>query len=207
MICVVDAGLGNVRAMCNMLTRIGVDVRASAERAVIESASRIILPGVGAFDRGISNLRAHGLVEVLAACALERRVPVLGVCLGMQFMGTGSEEGGEGGIGWFREQAVHLRKLGQADQMRVPHMGWSYLEPKSAHPLLEGLDRDARFYFAHSYAMRCDAEDAIACSSYAGARFAAVVGRGNIAGVQFHPEKSHRFGMQLLRNFAAWGGA
>jgi glutamine amidotransferase len=206
MICVIDAGLGNVRAMCNMLTRIGAEVRASAERSVIESASHIILPGVGAFDRGMSNLRAHGLLEVLAACAVERRVPILGVCLGMQFMSAGSEEGSETGIGWFPERATHLRKLADGAPMRVPHMGWSYLETASAHPLLKGLDGDARFYFAHSYAIRGDAGDAIACSSYAGVRFAAIIGRGNLAGVQFHPEKSHRFGMQVLKNFAEWSG-
>jgi imidazole glycerol-phosphate synthase subunit HisH len=207
MICVIDAGLGNVRAICNMLARIGADVCASADLSRISAADKLILPGVGAFDRGIANLRSQGVLDAVADRVLRSRVPILGVCLGMHFMSQGSEEGGKPGLGWFASKAVHLRKFASAsaDTIRVPHMGWSYLSPTSTeHPLLKGLSFDSRFYFAHSFALDCGTTHALACSEYAGLRFASMIGRDNIAGVQFHPEKSHRFGMQLLRNFAEW---
>lgn len=201
MIVIIDYGMGNLGSMANMLKRVGAEATISADPTVIASADRLILPGVGAFGNGMEQLTDRGLVPVLNEQVLDRRKPILGVCLGMQLFAAGSDEGGPSGLSWISGRSVRFRQ-DELGSLKVPHMGWNTVDPERADPLFEGLGGDARFYFVHSYHLECDGADRLATTAY-GYRFVSAVRAGNIAGVQFHPEKSHRFGMQVLRNFAA----
>jgi glutamine amidotransferase len=162
----------------------------------------LILPGVGAFDAGMSKLRERGLIDLLNELVLEKKVPVLGHCLGLQLMTKRSEEGQEAGLGWIDAETVRFRFDAEHAPLKVPHMGWNVLDIRRPHPLVADLGNDARFYFVHTYHIVCAEEaDVVAYTDY-GYNFASVVHKGNIVGAQFHPEKSHKFGMQFLRNFA-----
>ena len=207
MIVVVDYGMGNLGSIVNMLRRLGIPAVLTGEAAKIEAAERVIIPGVGAFDQGMRNIRERGLRPVLDKVALELRRPVLGICLGMQLLGRASEEGNEPGLGWIEASCIRFQPKPQPDGRvdKVPHMGWNYLGATRPHALVEGADADTRFYFVHSYHAVCDRnEDVVASSWFGGGPFTAILARENVAGVQFHPEKSHRFGMRLLKNFSAW---
>jgi glutamine amidotransferase len=200
MIAIIDYDIGNLAAVSNMLRRIGHDGVITADADTIAAADRIILPGNGHFDTCMRNIRATGLVPLLERRVLEEGVPLLGICVGAQMLGTGSEEGSEPGLGWFD---MTVRRFPRLEGLRVPHMGWNLVSmPDPSHPLVEGLAEDTRFYFVHSYYL--DPGDGIETLMRAdyGIDFAAAVARGNVAGVQFHPEKSHRFGKQLMSNFA-----
>jgi glutamine amidotransferase len=198
-IVVVDYDMGNVGSIVNMMKKIGHAVEVSCAPEVIRKADRLVLPGVGAFDAGMANIRERGLVEILNEKVLAQKTPVLGICLGMQLLGDRSHEGDSAGLGWIPVESIRF----SSEVQRVPHMGWSTVEPIAAHWLFDGEPADMRFYFVHSYHVVCKHEqDRIAKASY-GIEFSAAVGRDHILGVQFHPEKSHRFGMQLLRNFAS----
>lgn len=197
-IVVVDYDMGNVGSIVNMMKKIGQAVEVSSAPEVIRNADRLILPGVGAFDAGMANIRARGLIDVLNEKVLVGKTPVLGICLGMQLLGENSHEGDAKGLGWIPVESVKF----SSEVQRVPHMGWSNVVTPSLHWLFAGEPDDMRFYFVHSYHVVCKHdEDRIATASY-GIEFTAAIARDHIMGVQFHPEKSHRFGMQLLRNFA-----
>jgi glutamine amidotransferase len=185
-----------------MLKRIGVPARVTAEPAEVLSASKIILPGIGAFDQGILSLRERGLIEPLNQRALEAQVPIIGVCLGMQLLGASSEEGQETGLGWIAARSVWFRNTPGCEKLRVPHMGWNRAQPARADAIVEGLGEAARFYFVHSYHVVCESRDDVVATTNYGIDFVSILRHGNIWGAQFHPEKSHRFGMQLLSNFA-----
>lgn len=202
MISVVDYGVANLGSMLNMLRKVGAAARLVATPGELAEATRIVLPGIGAFDHGMAALEERGFIEPLRDKALVERVPLLGVCLGMQMLGLGSEEGSRGGLGLIRMRCQRLRPP-EGSRLRVPHMGWNTLVPRRASPLLEGLDADSRFYFVHSYHAVCEVEDDVLATSHYGNDFVSVVEHGNVRGVQFHPEKSHRYGMALLRNFAS----
>jgi glutamine amidotransferase len=198
-IVVVDYDMGNVGSIVNMLKKIGQPAEISSAPDVIRKADRLILPGVGSFDAGMDNIRARGLVEVLHEKVVVEKTPVLGICLGMQLLGDGSHEGKTAGLGWIPASSVKL----SSETLRVPHMGWNELAVTQPHWLFEGEPADMRFYFVHSYHVVCkEPQHQIATARY-GIDLAAAVARDHILGVQFHPEKSHRFGMQLLRNFAS----
>jgi glutamine amidotransferase len=204
MITIVDYGLGNIRAFLNMYKRLNVDAEAVSAPDQLRAATRIILPGVGAFDDAMSRLALSGLRDVLDEMVVGRRVPVLGVCVGMQMLAHGSEEGQLPGLGWIPGRVRALAALAPDDPRPVPHMGWNDVRPQSRAPLFDGLEADARFYFLHSFYFDCQrSEDVLAVSSY-GREFACAVSAGNVSGVQFHPEKSHHFGARLLKNFAAF---
>lgn len=200
-ITIVDYGVGNVGSIQNMLKKIGArSVVASSPEQILEAA-KLILPGVGAFDAGMETLARSGLVDALNRKALEDRTPVLGLCLGMQLMTRGSEEGRLPGLGWVD---ADTRKFdpAAAPGLKVPHMGWNIVAPAKQSPILKGYSADTRFYFVHSYYVRCeDQGDALLRSAYGGHSFDAAFEHKNLVGVQFHPEKSHRFGMWLLKNF------
>lgn len=201
MITIVDYGMGNLASIQNMLKRIGHDSRISSNPREVLQADKLILPGVGAFDAGMQNLRNAGMADALDERVLGARVPVLGICLGMQLMTRGSEEGSASGLGWIDAETLHFRRIA-TPSMKIPHMGWNTVEPLKPSALLEEARWPARFYFVHSYFVKCrDPQDALLHASYGGT-FDAAFERGNLSGVQFHPEKSHTFGMRLLRNFA-----
>lgn len=201
MISVIDYGVSNLGSMLNMLRKVGAQAQAVSTAEEVARAEKIILPGVGAFDNGMAALEARGLVEPLRRKALEDKVPLLGVCLGMQLLGRSSEEGRMAGLGLVDAEARRFRFSGERAP-KVPHMGWNVLAARRGSALLAGLDGLTRFYFCHSYHLACgDPADVLATACY-GADFVAMVEHGNVRGVQFHPEKSHRFGMALLHNFA-----
>lgn len=202
MISVVDYGVANLGSMLNMLRKAGAAAELVDSPEALARARKIVLPGIGAFDHGVAALAERGLVDVLRGKALEERVPLLGVCLGMQMLGLGSEEGVREGLGLIRMRCERFR-LPEGSRLKVPHMGWSTIAPRHASPLLDGLDGEARFYFVHSYHAVCERDEDVLATSPYGVEFVSVVESGNVRGVQFHPEKSHRYGMALLRNFAS----
>lgn len=200
MITIVDYGMGNLGSILNMFKRIGVPAEIAADAATIAKAGKLLLPGVGAFDSAMSRIAERGLREVLDAKALQERVPVLGICLGMQLLTRGSEEGVQPGLGWL---AATTRRFPANSPLKVPHMGWNLARPQRPHALIEGLGDDTRFYFVHSYHVQADDPTDVLLRTEYGLPFDAAVARGNIHGAQFHPEKSHKFGMRLLANFAS----
>ncbi|MBF8795122.1 imidazole glycerol phosphate synthase subunit HisH [Pseudomonas monteilii] len=200
MIVVVDYGVGNIASVLNMLKKVGAKAKASNSPADLEQADKLILPGVGAFDAGMRTLRASGLIDVLNEQVLKLRKPVMGICLGSQMLGCRSEEGTEAGLGWIDMDIVRFEKR---EERKVPHMGWNYVRPCKMHPILAGLSQDSRYYFVHSYYMLPRSSDATLLVANYGQEFTAGVVRDNIFGFQFHPEKSHKFGMQLFKNFVS----
>jgi len=201
MITIVDYGLGNVQAFANIYKRLNIPVRTAQNADQLAQAERIILPGVGAFDWALQRLEATGMRTCLDELVLERRVPVLGVCVGMQIMARRSDEGKLPGLGWFDAEVKRFDdSVAGAEKMRLPHMGWNDAEQDGAG-LFAGLE-SSRFYFLHSYFFSPGSqEQVLARTDYHGA-FASAVRSGNIFGVQFHPEKSHQWGIQLLKNFS-----
>lgn len=201
MLVIVDYRTGNLGSIRNILKRIGVDeVEVASDPEVIARAERLILPGVGSFDAGMRNIRELGLEEVLNRKALGDRVPVLGICLGMQLLLESSEEGQERGLGWIKGRNVRFEAL-RMNGLKVPHMGWNTVRPAEGKRMFRGQPEEFGFYFVHSYHARCrDEADAAGWTAY-GYEFACAVERGNIWGTQFHPEKSHKYGMKLLQTF------
>ena len=197
MIGVVNYGLGNIMSIMNMLRRIGVEAAVCDDPGAIERADRLILPGVGAFDAGMKMLNGSGMRPSLEA-QVAAGTPVLGICLGMQFLGRKSEEGTEPGLGWVAADTVRLRA---ADDLPLPHMGWNWIEPKGPSALFDPDDAPLRFYFLHSFVVACDDESTALATFDYGGEFVGALADGNIFGVQFHPEKSHRFGMKVLERF------
>lgn len=205
MIVIVDYGLGNLGSVQNMLKKIGRSAQISRNPEEIQAATHLILPGVGAFDHGMAEIRNKNLETVLRSQALERGVPFLGICLGMQLLAERSQEGDSPGLGWIPGRSLSFReRLGP--EWKVPHMGWSSIQIQKQHPVLQALPQDSRFYFVHSYFVECQSSDHSLAKSDYGLEFSSIIGRNNILGVQFHPEKSHRFGMTLLKAFTEWDG-
>lgn len=201
MIVIIDYGLGNLASVLNMFKKAGVkDVCISASEDVIAKASKILLPGVGAFDGGMNNLEASGLIPVLNEKALNEKVPVLGICLGMQLLSKKSEEGIKSGLGWIDAETVKFN-LDPALKLKVPHMGWNYIQVNKPNPLVD-INSKSRFYFVHSYHVRCENESQSLATCHYGEHFTCMVNKDNIFGTQFHPEKSLKFGMKLLENFS-----
>lgn len=202
-ITVVDYGVGNLGAIPNMLKRLGATAEITNDPGRIGRAQKLILPGVGAFDAAMANLRELGLIEILDHQVKVGRVPILGLCLGMEILARSSEEGVLPGFGWIPASIVRFR-LDESDRsLHVPMMGWNYVRKVRPHGLVANLGEDPRFYFAHSYHMVCDEpEDIVGLTTY-GYEFPSIVQRGNVMGAQFHPEKSHRFGMKIFENFLA----
>lgn len=202
MIHVVDYGLGNVQAFLTMFKRLGFEAIRAKSAADLTGASKIILPGVGAFDHAIELLDQSGMRPTLETLVLRGKVPVLGICVGMQIMASASEEGRLPGLGWMPSKVRAFRANEQSASLPLPHMGWNDVQPTPGSPLFAGLESDARFYFLHSYYFECDAASHVAAVASYGLDFSCAVSVGNVHGVQFHPEKSHHFGAQLLKNFA-----
>lgn len=204
-IVIVDYGMGNLGSIVNMFKKIGAEACLSADPAVIRAAERLILPGVGAFDSGMANLHERGLVALLTEKVVVEKTPILGLCLGMQLFSRGSEEGSRPGLGWIAADTVRFKFEHNPDKLKIPQMGWNYIEQCQDSPLFANMPPLARFYFVHSYHLQCDSYENVLATTDYGYDFPSMVVRDNIWGAQFHPEKSHKFGMLLLRNFAEYG--
>jgi glutamine amidotransferase len=198
MIHIVDYGLGNLGSIVNICKRLGLAVTLSSDKADLQRADRLILPGVGHFDQGMANLRSLDLIGPLTERVMSGGAQILGICLGAQLMTRGSHEGTTPGLGWLPADTVRFDSARFESPVKIPHMGWTDVTVEKENRLVTS---GARFYFVHSYHFECAPED-VAATSVHGYRFPAAFERKNIFGVQFHPEKSHRFGMSLLERFA-----
>jgi imidazole glycerol-phosphate synthase subunit HisH len=202
LITIVDYGLGNVQAIANIYRRLEIPAVLARSAAELTNASHIILPGVGAFDWAMSRLEASGMRAVLNELVSGKLRPVLGICVGMQMMARTSDEGQASGLGWFDARVRIFDNSRFVGPTHLPHMGWNDVDPVRTDGVFRDLGSGARFYFLHSYYFApSDPQDVLATTSY-GEQFASAVQHGNVIGVQFHPEKSHAWGIQLLKNFA-----
>lgn len=201
MIVIVDYGMGNLGSILNMFKKIGVEAKTTSDVKAIEVAEKIILPGVGAFDNAMRNIVNKGFQAVLNYKALEEKVPVLGICLGMQLLTKGSEEGALPGLAWI-DAFTQKFQFDENSKLKIPHMGWNEINVSKPHPLVDSLPKPSRFYFVHSYYVKCKNNENELLSCNYDKNFTCAVQRENIMGVQFHPEKSHKFGMQILKNFS-----
>ena len=202
MITIVDYGLGNLSSIKSMLRRIGFISEITSNLDKISLADKLILPGVGAFDNGMKNIRSKGLEPLLRKKVLEDKVPILGICLGMQLLCDGSEEGKEPGLRWIPGFAKKFNFINENKNLKIPHMGWNNVQITGNSELIKDFLPEMRFYFVHSYHVVCDNPENILLTVDYGGFVAAAIKKDNIFGTQFHPEKSHKFGMQLLKNFA-----
>lgn len=203
MIAIVNYGSGNIQAIGNIYKRLGVPFVVTARPDELLSADQVILPGVGAFDQAMNELDASGLREALDMCVLQQRKPILGICVGMQLLAKFSAEGEARGLGWIDAEVRRFDHSTAGQRTQLPHMGWNSVELARTDPLFDGVDLRNGYYFLHSYFFSCrDAGDVLASTSY-GMKFTSAVRRQNVYGVQFHPEKSHANGIQLLKNFAS----
>jgi len=201
MICIIDYGIGNLSSIKNMFKHIGIrNVIISSEKDEILKSKKLILPGVGAFDNGMQHLQKYCLIEVLNHKALTEKVPFLGICLGMQLMTKRSEEGRLPGLGWFDAHTVKFDKM---DKLKVPHMGWNHIKSYEKQNYFLKKEKKYRFYFVHSYFVKCvDRKDVMFTTNYGGIEFHSAIKKDNIIGMQFHPEKSLHFGMDILEKFS-----
>jgi len=201
MIAIIDYGLGNLGSISNMLKKIGAECVITSDKNTINKASKLILPGVGAFDNGISNLDNLGLIDVLAEKVVGEGYPILGICLGMQLLTKQSEEGTQSGLGFVDAETVKFEFPDSIAKLKVPHMGWNTVEQRKESKLFKDMFEENRFYFVHSYHVVCANVSDILTTTVYGIEFVSSFEKNNIYGSQFHPEKSHKFGMQLLKNF------
>lgn len=202
MITIVDYGLGNIQAFVNVYKRLHIPVTVARLPEDLSAATKLILPGVGAFDHAMERLNASGMRATLDELVLEKKIPVIGICVGMQMLADSSEEGSLPGLGWVPGRVRHFRSVAELTKLPLPHMGWNDVESVLGHALFRGLEADTRFYFLHSFYFECAQEAHVAARTEYGLNFSCAVSVENIYGVQFHPEKSHHFGVALLKNFA-----
>ena len=201
MITIVNYDMGNLGSIQNMLKKIGVKSIITSSSDDILNAEKLILPGVGHFKRAMENLAAFGLIEALHQKVLVEKTPILGICLGMQLMTSYSEEGECAGLGWIDAQTLRFPSY-ETTGLKVPHMGWNEVSFPNTHYLAEGLV-EPRYYFVHTYRVKCESLENVLCTTTYGETFHSGICKDNIMGVQFHPEKSHAFGMRLLENFCS----
>jgi glutamine amidotransferase len=199
-IIIIDYGMGNLGSLANMLKKIGAPAKISSEIGDLESAEKLILPGVGSFDHGMQNLQELQLIGPLTKKVIRDKIPILGICLGMQLFTQGSEEGNHPGLGWFDAKTVKFRVDDNSSQ-KIPHMGWDTLKVSKPHFLYQDMEVNSMFYFVHSYYVMCNRVENILSTSFYEYEFVSSIVKDNIIGVQFHPEKSHKYGMKILRNF------
>lgn len=202
MIAIINYGSGNIRAIGNIYDRLKIDYFVAEKPEQLQNAQKIILPGVGAFDETMSMLNDSGFREILDRKVLGEKVPVLGICVGMQILSHGSDEGILPGLGWIDGKVRKFDPTLLSHKPKLPHLGWNSITIKKGSPLLEDIDAEDGFYFIHSYYFECNDPSDVLTSSFYGKDFSSAVNRGNIFGVQFHPEKSHHNGVSLLKNFA-----
>ena len=202
MITIIDYGLGNIRAFVNVYERLNIKTKVAHCANDLKDASKIILPGVGAFDHAMTQLNQSGMREEIEKQVLCNKVPVVGICVGMQMLAKSSDEGKLPGLGWI-DGVVKIFDTSKINyKTRLPHMGWNSIKPINNQPLLFGFNDDSRFYFLHSYYFVCNNSDDVISTTDYGITYASAVNKDNIFGIQFHPEKSHSNGIRLLENFS-----
>ena len=204
MISILNYGMGNIASIQNMFKKVGVSCRVISTAVEVNEARALVIPGVGKFDHAIQQIESMGLRGALDEAALSRKIPILGICLGMQLMTRGSEEGQLPGLGWIKADTRLID--GASHGLRVPHMGWDLVSIQKPSPYFDDSFAEQRFYFVHSYAVHCDElSDILTTTHYAG-EFVSAFSGGNLLGVQFHPEKSHKFGASFLHHYAVAHG-
>ncbi|MFC1975128.1 imidazole glycerol phosphate synthase subunit HisH [Chloroflexota bacterium] len=204
MIVVIDYKMGNLRSILHKLGQIGVEAIVSSKAKDIENAKKLILPGVGAFDTGMNNLKTYNLIEILNKKVLEERIPILGICVGMQLYAKQSEEGNAKGLGWIDAEVKRFNFAENNNRLRVPLVGWNTINQKRESPILKGVVPSQRFYFTHSYHVCCNSPGDVVATTHYGYDFVSVLQHKNIFGLQFHTEKSHRRGIELVKNFVEY---
>ena len=200
MITIIDYGMGNLGSVANMIKKVGGKSIITSNKEDIKNAKKILLPGVGAYDNAIKNLKKLGLWDLITEKVLEEKIPIMGICLGMQLLTKGSEEGSCEGFGFIDAYAKKFKF--KNSNLKIPHMGWNIVRLQKKSKLFEGMEKEEnRFYFVHSFAVEChNKEDILTITNY-GYDFVSSFEKNNIIGCQFHPEKSHKFGMKLFKNF------
>ena len=202
MICIVDYGVGNIQAFLNLFNRLGIEARRADTPEALIGASRLVLPGVGHFDHAMHRFNSSGMRPCVEELVLGVHVPIVGVCVGMQMLASGSDEGELPGLNWIPGRVRAFASHPQCSNLPMPHMGWNDLQPRSCAKLFtHGFEEAPQFYFLHSYYFDAIDKNSVAAFAHYGINFDAVVSRDNIHGVQCHPEKSHHWGERLLRNF------
>lgn len=202
MITIVDYGVGNINAFLNVYKRLNIPAKVAKNHTDLADAQKLILPGVGHFDHAMSELIASGMRPKLDELVIEKNIPIIGICVGMQMMGNYSEEGKLEGLKWIDASIKRFDESKIKQVTRLPHMGWNDVIPSIEHPLFNGLEKDALFYFLHSYYFECNNPNDVLAKAEYGGKFACAAFHNNIYGIQFHPEKSHHYGELLLHNFA-----
>lgn len=202
MITLIDYGVGNLFAFQNVYKRLGIPIKIANNSSDLKNAEKLILPGVGSFDYAMSQLNASGMRDKLDDLVIVQKIPVIGICVGMQMMGNRSDEGKLEGLKWIDAEILKFDESLIKQRTKLPHMGWNDVIPSRETPLFQGLEKKSIFYFLHSYYFKCNNSiDSLAISEY-GISFSSAINHDNIYGIQFHPEKSHQYGEKLLYNFA-----
>ncbi len=205
MIVIIDYGVGNLRSILSKFERLEIEAIISSDADEIRRADKLVFPGIGHFDAGMANLDDSGLVPVLEDMAMQRKTPLLGICLGMQLLTRGSEESSRPGLGWVAGEVKRFDFPPSSDKLfRVPHMGWNQAKFTHPSPLITDIAPETRFYFAHSYYVVADDPEYIVGMTWYGHDFVSIIQQDNIWATQFHPEKSHQAGLQIIRNFAQY---
>jgi len=202
MITIIDYGLGNVLAFVNVYNRLNVPVAVAKSADDLRNASRLILPGVGSFDHAMQQLDQSGMRQLVEQLVMSDKLPVLGICVGMQMLAKSSDEGKLPGLGWIDGTVKKFDLSAMPPDTNLPHMGWNDVSPVAQGGLFKGIEKDSRFYFLHSFYFECHQQSNVLAVSDYGGNFSCAVRKDNVFGVQFHPEKSHHFGSQLLKNFS-----
>ena len=200
MIVVIDSGINNSSSVVRMIQKVGGNVKIGSKPEDLKEASKIVLPGVGHFDEGMKLLNESGFSESIKECVLNKKMPILGICLGMQLLCECSEEGNQKGLGLVPAKVLHLNDASR-EKLKIHHMGWNTLDITRCNPLLTDDPEEQRFYFVHSYYVKPNTSELCIAKTLYGSEFCSALNSDNIFGVQFHPEKSHRFGISLMRKF------
>lgn len=202
MITIINYGLGNIRAFINVYDRLKIQTKVAQTADEIIGATKIILPGVGSFDYAMAQLNNSGMRDELEKQIFDNKIPIMGICVGMQMLAKSSDEGKMPGLGWIDGNVKLFDTSLIPYKTRLPHMGWNSIEPSKENILLNGFNNQSRFYFLHSYYFDCNNQENILCTTEYGIKYSSAVNKDNIYGIQFHPEKSHSNGVRLLQNFA-----
>jgi glutamine amidotransferase len=201
MIVIIDYNMGNIGSIVNMIKKAGGESIVTSDVEIIKNAKKLILPGVGAFDSGMKNIEDMGLLDVLNEKVLVEKTPILGICLGMQLFCKCSEEGSKAGLSWIDGVCNRFDFSSVGTGLRIPHMGWNSVEVKKSSPLMNNLPEEPAFYFVHSYYVICNNADDVLTTTNYGYEFCSSVNHENIYATQFHPEKSHKYGLAVIKNF------